>query len=817
LSAALYRLGHFCVRRHLPVLAVWIAALVGLVVVAKITGAPTSNDLTLPGTGSTNATDLLADKLPKEQNGTVPIVLVANSGTLDKGANQKAVNQTTKSLSATDGVEKAVSPLSTKGADQLSKDKTIGYVSLTLTEGPGDLDEDEANEIIDAAQPAVDAGLDVSAGGYLGQEVSKPATESSEAIGLAMAVIILLFTFGTVVAMALPISTAILTVAIGLSMIGLLGHVMEVSTTAATLGTMIGLGVGIDYSLFIVKRYRERLADGLDVDEAIARSVATSGSAVVFAGGTVVIALCSLVLANIPLVTALGLSAASVVLVAVLAATTFLPALLAVIGRRIDSLKVPFGGAKPDDDRPHGWSRWAHGVADHAWLALGAAVAILVVLSLPIFDLKLGQEDVGVLPHDTTSRQSYDALRNGFGDGANGPFLIAVKLNPPAKNDQKKLDKLNQQQQQQQQQEQQQVTAQANQIANQLIAEGVPPDQAQQQAEQEAEAQAPQPSQAKQQKTAQQKKFLKSTASDQRLVKLENKISKTAGIDSVSQAKVSSDGTGAVFTATPTTSPSAYATQDTIRDLRDNVIPEATKGTGLTAYVGGTTAGYIDLADRISEKLVSVIAIVVGLAFILLMLAFRSILVPITAALMNLLSVCAAYGVLTAVFEKGWGSSVIGLGHSIPVESFVPLLMFAILFGLSMDYQVFLLSRIHEHYTESKDNREAVVDGLASSARVITSAALIMVSVFASFILNGDPTVKQFGVGLAVAIAVDATVVRCLLVPATMIIVGHRNWWFPNWLERVLPRVGLESEDALPALAPSREQLGPARAEQPVP
>jgi RND superfamily putative drug exporter len=811
LSALLYRLGHFCVRRRWPVLAVWVTLLVGLVVVTRIVGEPTSDNLTLPGTGSTKATDLLADKLPKQQNGTVPIVLVADSGTLDAGANQKAVNDTVKSLGAANGVEKAVSPLSSKGADALSKDKKTGYISLTLTDGPGDLEEDDANEIIDAAQPAVDAGLEVSAGAYLGQEVSKPATESSEAIGLGMAVIILLFTFGTVVAMSLPIATAIFTVAIGLALIGLLGHVMEVSTTAATLGTMIGLGVGIDYSLFIVKRYRERLADGLEVDEAIARSVATSGSAVVFAGGTVVIALCSLVLAKIPLVTALGLSAACVVLVAVLAATTFLPALLAVVGRRIDSLRVPFGGAKVDDSRPHGWSRWAHGVADRAWPALLAAVAILVVLSLPIFDLKLGQQDVGVLPQSTTSRQAYDALRDGFGDGANGPFLVAVKLNPPAKNDQKKLDQLNQQEAAQQQQEQQQVTAQANQIANQLIAEGVPPDQAQQQATQQAEAQAPQQSQAQQQKTAQQKQFLQSTASDTRLVKLENKISKAHGIDDVSQAKVSSDGTGAVFSVTPVSAPSAYATQDDIRELRDQVIPAATKGSGLTAYVGGTTAAYIDLADRISDKLVSVIAIVVGLSFVLLMLAFRSILVPITAALMNLLSVCAAYGVLTAVFEKGWGASLIGLGHSIPVESFVPLLMFAILFGLSMDYQVFLLSRIHEHYTESLDNREAVVDGLASSARVITSAALIMVSVFASFILNGDPTVKQFGVGLAVAIAVDATIVRCLLVPATMIIVGHRNWWFPSWLERVLPRVGLESEDALPPVAPSRQELAPAR------
>ena len=283
----------------------------------------------------------------------------------------------------------------------------------------------------------------------------------------------------------------------------------------------------------------------------------------------------------------------------------------------------------------------------------------------------------------------------------------------------------------------------------------------------------------------QQKKFLESTASDPRLTGLEKDISKAHGIDAVSQAKVSKDGTGAVFSVTAVSAPSAYSTQDDVRELRDTVIPESTKGEGVTAYVGGTTAAYIDLADRISDKLVSVIAIVVGLSFFLLMLAFRSLLVPLTAGLMNLLSVCAAYGVLTAVFEKGWGAGLIGLDHAVPVESFVPLLMFAILFGLSMDYQVFLLSRIHEHFTESRDNREAVVDGLASSARVITSAALIMVSVFASFILNGDPTVKQFGIGLAVAIAVDATIVRCLLVPATMIIIGRGNWYFPDWLDQV--------------------------------
>ena len=815
MSAALYRLGHVCVRHHRVVIALWLTLLVGLVVAVQIAGKQTSDNLTLPGTGSTKATNLLADKLPKQQYGTVPIVFQATSGKLDEGANKAAIETAVKDLAAAPGVEKAVSPFSSKGKSQLSKDKTTAYASLTLSISQGDLDEDEANTIIDAAQPAVDAGMKVSAGGYLGKEVSKPATESSEAVGLAIAVVILLFTFGSVVAMALPISTAIVIVVTGLSLIGLLGHVIEISSIAPTLGTMIGLGVGIDYSLFIVKRYIERLDEGVEAGEAVARSVATSGSAVVFAGGTVVVALCSLLFAGIPLVTALGLSAALVVCVAVLAAVTLLPALLTIIGSRIHSLRVPFGGAKDDDGRPHGWARWARGVAAHPWLAGLSAVAILVVLSLPLFDLRLGQEDVGQLPTSTTARQAYDAMRQGFGDGANGPFLVAAKLDPPAHNDQRKLNKLNDQVAQQQQQAEQQVSAQAQQIAQQLIAEGVPPDEAQAQAQQQAEAAAPQPSAHQQQQTAQQKKFLKSTASDPRLTGLEKDISKAHGIDSVSQAKVSDDGTAAVFSVVPITAPSAYATQDDVRELRDTVIPNSTKGEGVTAYVGGTTAAYIDLADRISDKLVSVILIVVALSFILLMLAFRSLLVPLTAGLMNLLSVCAAYGVLTAVFEKGWGVELIGLDHSIPVASFVPLLMFAILFGLSMDYQVFLLSRIHEHFTESRDNREAVIDGLASSARVITSAALIMVSVFASFILNGDPTVKQFGIGLAVAIAVDATIVRCLLVPATMVIVGESNWYFPGWLDKFLPRVGLESEDALPDLpapAPTREELARSRA-----
>ena len=822
MSKLLYRLGLACAHRPKTVVVVWLVAVIAVVAVSRIAGDQTSNNLTLPGTDSTDATNLLESDLPDRANGSVPIVLHVDSGSLDTGANKQAVDATVKSLKNADGVNSVLSPFSSKASDNLSKDKKTAYIAVTLGISSGDLDADEADAIIAAADPAADAGIQVEAGGYLGQEVSKPSTHVSEAIGIGVAIVILTLAFGTAVAMMLPISTAIIGLLLGLSAIGLLGHAIEIPSIATTLGTMIGLGVGIDYALFIVTRYKTRLADGLPTDEAIGRSCATSGSAVAFAGGTVVIALCSLAFANIPIVSALGYTAAIVVAIAVMGALTLLPALLGVLGPKIHSLKVPVGGGhRHEDDHPHGWLRWAEGVAAHPWPALIVAVGLLVILALPLKDMTLGQEDVGQLPESTTARQAYDLMSQPFGVGSNGPLLIAVSLDPPAKSDTKKLNKFKQQQAQQQQQAedqaQQQAEAQVPDLTQQLIDEGVPEDEAQEQAEEEANEEAQKqveseaPSASKQKKLNQQERFLKSTASDPRLTKLRNQISKDQGIDSISFPSVSKSGSGAVMSAIPTTSPSSAKTQDTIERLRDDVIPAAETG-GATADVGGSTAAYVDLADRISERLVLVILIVVGLSFLLLMLAFRSIVVLLTAALMNLLSVAAAYGVLVAVFEKGWGESLIGLDAKIPIVSFVPLLMFAILFGLSMDYQVFLVSRIGEVWTKTQDNKTAVVHGLASSARVITSAALIMVAVFSSFILNGDPTVKQFGVGLAVAIAVDATIVRCLLVPAAMVLLGKSNWWLPGWLDRIIPNIGLESEDALPPIEPSekssREEVG---------
>jgi len=762
------------------VVGVWLVVAIGLLAASNILGKPTTNDLTIPGSDSTRATNLLDAKLPKEANGMVPIAMKSTGSPLDQGANKSAIQQVVQNYKGDDRVRDVVSPFSDEGSDQITKDAKYAYIALSLKDGQDTLDEDEADALIALSEPAERQGIEVAAGAYLGNEVSNPGTESSEALGIAVAIVVLLFAFGTAAAMPIPILTAIFGLATGLSLIGLLGHLVSVPTLAATLGTMLGLGVGIDYALFIVTRHRGFMAEGYDVRESAARATATSGGAVLFAGGTVVVALLSLYFSGLPIVRSLGYSAALVVAVAVVTALTLLPAVLSLLGERINSLKLPFGG-HPHDDQPHGWARWARGVGKRPWLAALAGLAILIALALPLLDISLGQPDDDLYPKDTATKQSYDILTQGFGEGTNGPLLVSVELDPPAKPDTKKLNQEEAKQQKQQEQAQQQYEEQAEEAEE--AGEPPPPEPA-----------GPTPAQQQQQK--QQEQFLKSTASDPRLTKLSNQIAKTKDVDSVSFPSVSSDGKAAVISVIPDSGPSSERTVDLVDTLRDDVIPKALGYPSTTkAFVGGSTAAYIDLADRIAEKLPLVIAIVLALSFLLLMIAFRSLIVPATAGVMNLISVAASYGVLVAVFEKGVGTSLIGLDHTTEIVSYVPLLMFAILFGLSMDYQVFLLTKIQERYKAGVGNHDSVVEGLAGTARVITSAACIMVAVFASFVLNGDPTVKQFGVGLAVAVAIDATVVRCLLVPATMIIFGKANWWFPAWMERHLPHLGIEGDE----------------------
>jgi putative drug exporter of the RND superfamily len=738
MTGVLYAIARFCVRRRFVVFAVWLLAAVALVAVSHRMSDNTSDNLSLPGTDSQRATDALNHSFPAQANGSSPIVLHVKNGKLTDSQYSSAVNEAAADVAKAPYVASVVNPLTSQGASALSKDKATGYLAVTTSVSAGQMSVDDAQKIIDAAsKPAQAAGIEVQTGGQLGQKVSKPSTESSELIGILAAMVILTFTFGTAVAMFLPILNAILALSITLAVIRLLSHVTTVSTVAPTLATMIGLGVGIDYALFIVTRHFRGLEDGLDLRESIARAAATSGGAVVFAGGTVTIALVSLAVANIPLVTTMGLMAAIAVVVAVLAAITLLPATLAIVGPRINSLRVR--GRRPDAHAKKGmWARWASEVASHPVVAGIAALAILIPLAIPLLSLTLGQKDVAALSKATTARQAYDQISKNFGAGVNGPLIVAASLGSPA-----------------------------------------------------------------------------SGTNDPRLETLQKDVAQTSGVAAVTPVQVDKAGTTAFFNAIPTKGPSDDATADLVSHLRASVIPNAEKGTNLKAYVGGTTAGYADLASNISSKLPLQILVVIGLSFLLLTLAFRTVVIPVQAAVMNVLSIGAAYGVLTALFQFGWLHSVIGLDGSVPIVSYVPLFMFAILFGLSMDYEVFLVSQIEEHVHAGEDNKQSVVSGLVTSARVITAAAAIMVFVFGSFVLNGDPTVKQFGVGLAVAVILDATIVRCLLVPALMVLTGKANWYMPRWLDRILPRISIEGAEFF-RTRDHRPPVEPDRAREPV-
>jgi len=712
MTGHLYSLASFCIRHRRVVVGFWIVLAIAVSVFSTSLGKQFADDLTLPGKDSQQATDLVDSKFPGQSNGSNPVLFKAKQGKITDSSNKQAVENTIKELSKDSEVVSINNPFSESAPGQVSKDGKIAYASMVISDGPGDLSDDTAQDLVDEAHSAAGSDLDVAVGGYLGQQVSKPSTESSEVVGLGVAMIVLALTFGTVVAMGLPILSAVFGLGVSMGLITLLSNVATVSTVAPTLATMIGLGVGIDYALFVVTRHRLAMHEGHEPPEAAARAAATAGGAVVFAGSTVVVALLSLGLAGIPLVWTLGYTAAIAVVVAMLASITLLPALLAMIGHGIERLPIPLPHNTKADHEAHGWRRWAEWVARHPIPSVVVSVLILLVIALPVRNLELGQEDDHALPKSTETRQAYDLTTEGFGVGENGPLLIAVEVGD--KSDADSLSKA---------------------------------------------------------------------------------IGKAKGIAEVTPPAFDKAGDAAIFNAVPTTSPSSTATEDTVSRLRDTTIPQTLKGTKSVAHVGGQTAGYVDLASEIADKLPQVIFTVVLLSFFVLILAFRSVIVPLQAAAMNLLSIGAAYGLVTFVFQEGHGASLIGLEGAVPVVSFLPLVMFAILFGLSMDYEVFLLTQIREAWKKTGDSDRAVVIGVTSSGRVITSAALIMVAVFFSFVLSGDPVVKQFGVGLAFAVAIDATIVRCLLVPAVMILMKRSNWWFPGWLDRLVPRIDIEGNE----------------------
>jgi len=608
-------------------------------------------------------------------------------------------------------VASVTSPFTPAGRQGLSPGRKVAYASVWLDIDAEDLLDGDADAIVAAARDDAPPDLQVAFGGTIGHKAAPTTVDHSEAIGLAAAAVVLLVTLGGVVAMGLPILVALAGLAAGLALVTLAGHVIEVPTLAPTLATMIGLGVGIDYALFVVTRHQEQLRTGMALEDSVARATSTSGAAVVFSGGTVIIALLALALAGIPEVSALGYTAAIVVVVAVLAALTLLPAILASLGPRIDALRIrrPVGA-----EGSRRWRRCGEAIARRPAAALTAGLGALLLLAAPATALHLGQTDAGDAPRGTEERRLFDLMAKGFGPGSDAQLALVVT--------------------------------------------GVQRDD---------------------------------VVPIQRIVAA---LEADPGIARLSPPLLGRDRTTAVVAITPTTAPADRATDALVKRIRREIAP-AVAGTDLNAYLGGRTAGYVDLAHQISHRLPRVIAAVIALCVVLLMLAFRSVFVPLQAAVMNLLSVAAAYGVLTAVFQWGWGASLVGLDGPVPIVSFVPLMMFAVLFGLSMDYEVFLISRIQERWRLSGNARSAVVEGISRTGRIITAAALIMICVFGSFVLDDSPTVKQCGVGMAVAVAIDATLVRCLVVPASLVLAGRAAWWLPAGLDRALPRLGIEDVD----------------------
>ncbi len=639
------------------------------------------------------------------------------------------------------------SPVGPAGAFQVSPDGHIAYATIQLDKVTQDIPTADLQKIIDVGEAARAAGFQVELGGQPISVTEQPAFGASEGIGILAAIIILLVAFGSFIAMGLPIVTALFGIGAGVGVVALISRVLVVPTFGTELAAMIGIGVGIDYALFIVTRYRQGLAEGRDPRGAAVRALDTSGRAVLFAGTTVVISLLGMLLIGQPFVYGLAFGAIAAVLFVMCSALTLLPAFLGFVGPRIDRFKIPFLHVDADPMRNHhsAWYRWSRVIQRHPWPAAASALVVLLVLAIPMFSLQLLFSDSGNDPTSFTTRQAYDLLAQGFGPGSNGPLIIAVNQGgapiPGAK----------------------------------------PPSSTSQDL----------------------------TATTAATAKLAQAVRSTPGVAVVAPPRANQSDTAAVIVVVPKTSPQDPKTAALVHHLRDDVIPQAIAGTPIQALVGGVTAAGIDSANALSARLPLVIGCVVLLSFLLLMAVFRSIAVPIKAAIMNLLSIGAAYGVIVAVFQWGWLSGPLHTGKTAPIDPWMPVMLFTILFGLSMDYEVFLLSRIREEWLRTGDNANAVADGLAQTARVITAAAAIMFCVFGSFVVGDLRVLKVFGLGLAVAVLIDATIVRLVLVPSTMELLGNINWWFPKWLDRIVPSLDVEGEADpiiyLDSTAPSTE------------
>lgn len=705
------RLGWWCARHRWLVIGCWVVVLASAVAMGRAWGGETSLVFEVPGAESQEAFDLLDERFPARAGDTADVVFAA--GDVTEPGVAEHVGELLVSLGQVEHVVEVSDPFA-PGSSTISRDGRVGFGTVQFDRRGTDLPDATLDAVKDLVAAANTAQIQVEAGGRAIQfsEIEGPGGRS-ERIGLAVAVLVLLVSFGSVVAMGLPLVTALFSLGVGLSVLTVLSNVMELSDFGPRLATLVGLGVGIDYALFIVTRFRAALHEGSEVTDAVATAMDTSGRAVVFAGFTVVISLSGMLVMGVPIVRALAIGVGVAVVTVMAATLTLVPALLGVVGARIDAWRLPGLHRDESRHRESGWYRWSRLVQRRPWPFAIAGTVVLVALALPFLSMRLGSADAGSDPTSSTSRRAYDLLAEGFGPGFNGPFLVVAVTSPDGGD----LSSL------------------------QPVLDAIAED---------------------------------------------------PNVAAVTAPTPSPDGGTAVSTVFPTTRPQDAESRELLARIRDEIVPSAVYETELTVYIGGVTAVFDDLGETLADRLPVFILIVVGLSFLLLMVVFRSIVIPIKAAIMNLLSIGAAYGVIVAVFQWGWGKDLIGLDATGPIQSFIPMLLFAVLFGLSMDYEVFLLSRIREEYVRSGDNATAVADGLAATARVITAAAAIMVAVFGSAALAEDRTTKLFGIGLATAIFFDATLVRSLLVPATMELMGKANWWYPSWLDRLTPQINIE-------------------------
>ena len=708
MSTSLYRLGHLAARRPWVVIGSWLVLAVVVVGASGAFGHRLKDSMQVPGLDSQQASELMAAAGATDAGLTAQVVVTPldDDATFFDSAAARSALATLRS-------DAAALPHVLKATEVVSPDGRVALIRLQYPLVDELSAQDLSNLTAFGAEAEAGSPLRLEMGGDLYWAFEQPQPAVGELIGLLVAALILFVAFGSLIATALPLGTAVLGLAVGVSSMSLIANAIDIPSWAPGVGAMVGLGVGIDYALFIVTRHRDYLARGLPVAESVGSALATAGKPVVVAGGIVVVAILGLVVAGVPFMTAGGIAVSVVVLVMVAVSVTLLPAFLGLAGSHINRRGHRSAHGGPDGSVNPGWSRWVRHVTRNPWPYAVGVTVLLLALASPVVALRPGIPDDGALPESRTERQAYDLVAQGFGPGSNGPVVIAVDIaEDPA-------------------------------VVDPLV----------------------------------------------------QAIKADPGIASVRPAELYARAGVAVIVAIPTTGPQNAATHATVERLRAEVLPSVLEGSPARAHVGGQTANFADVGARVNERLPVLIAAVLTMSFVLLMLVFRSVLVPLKAVVLNLLSIGAAYGVMVMVFQWGWAAGLIGLESTVPIVSFIPMFMFAILFGLSMDYEVFLLSQIQDHFKQDGEPTQAVIDGLATTGRVITSAALIMVSVFTSFILSGDPTVKEFGVGLAVAVAIDATIVRCLLVPAVMVKLGARAWWLPRWLSRLVPHFSIEGED----------------------